>query len=130
VVRNASQFLSFVKEAFNAKVSVKFASADGNIDHCEVKMGDSMIMFGSASERVLPFPAMLHLYVEDADAVYHQALKAGAVSLREPENRPFGDRVSAVKDVWGNQWWIATHVENVSTEEIERRSRMAHQNKA
>lgn len=120
VVRGASQFLSFMKEAFDAKELLKLASPDGEINHGEVKIGDSMVMFGNSSEKAPGFPAMLHLYVEDADSLYNRALKAGAVSIREPEDRPFGDRVSAIKDSWGNQWWIATHIKDLTPEEIAR----------
>jgi PhnB protein len=55
------------------------------------------------------FPAMLHLYMEDVDAVYQRAIAAGAKSLREPADQPYGDRTGAVEDAFGNQWWIATH---------------------
>jgi PhnB protein len=67
--------------------------------------------------------AMLHLYVENSDAVYQQALKAGGISLREPVNEFYGDRSAGVKDKWGNQWWIATHIEDVGDEEIRKREK-------
>lgn len=124
VVKNASQFLYFMKQAFAAKECIKHVSENGEINHGEVEIGDSKVMFGSASGKVRPFPAMLHLYVKDADAIYQRALKAGAISLREPQDRPFGDRTCGVKDAWGNQWWIATHIENVSPEEIERMNKV------
>jgi uncharacterized glyoxalase superfamily protein PhnB len=66
-------------------------------------------------------PATLHLYVEDVDAVYRQALAAGARSIREPEDAFYGDRSGGVADAFGNQWWIATHVEDVPPEEMARR---------
>ena len=59
------------------------------------------------------FPAMLHIYIEDVDAVYRRALQAGAKSIREPADQPYGDRSSGVEDEFGNQWWISTHVQDV-----------------
>jgi PhnB protein len=65
---------------------------------------------------------MLHLYLEDADAAYQRALDAGATSLREPEDQFYGDRTAGVKDDFGNQWWLATHIEDVTPEEMQRRA--------
>ena len=64
---------------------------------------------------------MLHLYVPDTDALYRSALAAGATSIREPADQFYGDRSAGVRDLWGNQWWIATHMEDVSQAEMERR---------
>ena len=68
---------------------------------------------------------MLHLYLEDVDAVYQRAMQAGAKSLREPADQLYGDRSGGVEDAFGNQWWIATHVEDVTSEEMERRAKAA-----
>ena len=72
-------------------------------------------------------PAMLHLYVEDADATYRRALEAGATSVREPSNQFYGDRAGGVKDAAGNQWWIATRIEDVPPEELKKRAEAAMQ---
>jgi uncharacterized glyoxalase superfamily protein PhnB len=66
-------------------------------------------------------PSAYYLYVEDADAVYRRALNAGAVSVQEPADQPWGDRAAGVRDPAGNFWWIATHTEDVSVQEIEKR---------
>jgi uncharacterized glyoxalase superfamily protein PhnB len=66
-------------------------------------------------------PAMLYLYVEDVDATYQRALQAGATSVSEPKDQFYGDRSGAVQDSSGNQWWIGTHIEDVSEEEMLRR---------
>ncbi len=66
---------------------------------------------------------MIYLYVEDTDAAYQRALKAGATSVMEPADQFYGDRNGAVKDASGNEWWIATHVEDVSPEEMEKRAK-------
>ncbi len=64
---------------------------------------------------------MINLYVPDTDALYHSALAAGATSIREPADQFYGDRSGGVRDVCGNEWWMATHIEDVSQEEMERR---------
>jgi uncharacterized glyoxalase superfamily protein PhnB len=65
---------------------------------------------------------MLHLYVPDVDASYQRAMKAGAKSLREPADQWYGDRSGGVEDAWGNTWWFATHKEDLSSEEFEKRA--------
>jgi uncharacterized glyoxalase superfamily protein PhnB len=80
--------------------------------HAEIKIGDSIVMLGEGQDDK-KFPAMLHIYMEDVDAVYRRALQAGAKSIREPVDQPYGDRSSGVEDEFGNQWWISTHIEDV-----------------
>jgi PhnB protein len=122
LVNGASNLLTFMKEAFDAEEKLKFASSDGTaIRHAEVKIGDSIVMFADATAEYAAMPTMFHLYVKDTDTVYRRALRAGAVSLREPIDQPHGDRSAGVKDAWGNQWWIATHIEDVTPEEMQRR---------
>jgi uncharacterized glyoxalase superfamily protein PhnB len=121
VVREVSQLIDFMKQAFAAEEVMRMTRPDGSIGHAEVKIGDSRVMLGGAGGDYPPMPAMLHLYVEDADAIYRQALQAGATSLREPVTEFYGDRMAGVKDLSGNQWWIATRVEDISVEEMARR---------
>ena len=83
VVKGAAQLIEFMKQAFAAEEIQRMAQPDGSIMHAEVKIGDSMVMMGEASEQHPPIPAMLHRYVTDADAVYRRALAAGATSVRE-----------------------------------------------
>ena len=123
VVENAEKLLEFLTNAFDAKVTTCTRHSDGSVGHAEVKIGDSMIMIGQASPQSQPMPSMLYLYVPDTDAVYAQAVKAGGVSIMEPANQFYGDRNAGVKDHFGNQWWIATHVEDVSPEELEQRAK-------
>ena len=122
VVRGVAQLIDFLKQAFAAEELVRMDQPDGTIMHAEVKIGDSRVMMGEASGDVKPMPAMLHLYVEDTDAVYQRALQVGATSLREPEDQFYGDRLGGVGDAFGNQWWLATHIEDVSPEEMARRA--------
>lgn len=122
VVQEAAKLIDFLKQAFDAEEIHRMARPDGTIMHAEIKIGDSRVMMAEASGDVKPMPAMLHLYVEDTDAVYRQALQAGATSLREPEDQFYGDRIGGVRDSFGNQWWMATHIEDVSPEEMARRA--------
>jgi uncharacterized glyoxalase superfamily protein PhnB len=93
--------------------------------HAEVTIGDSVIMMGEPMGEFKPMPCMIYVYVEDTDAVYKQALKAGATSVMEPADQFYGDRNAGVKDMAGNLWWIATHVEDVAPEELEKRAQAA-----
>ena len=120
-VKDAAGLIDFLKQAFGAEETLRMPRADGGVAHAEVKIGDSMVMLGEPTESEV-MPATMHLYVEDADSVYRRALQAGATSLREPENMFYGDRSAGVKDRFGNQWWIATHVEDVPPEEMQRRA--------
>jgi uncharacterized glyoxalase superfamily protein PhnB len=121
IVKGAAQLIDFMKQAFAAEEIQRMAQPDGSIMHAEMRVGDSMVMMGEASDQNPPIPAMLHLYVTDADAVYRRALAAGATSVREPVDEFYGDRIGGVKDRFGNQWWIATHIEDVSPAELAER---------
>jgi PhnB protein len=121
VVSGVAQLIDFLKEAFAAEETVRMAQPDGTVNHAEMRIGDSLVMMGEASEEHEAIPAMLHLYVEDVDRVFRRAVKAGGTVLSEPADKFYGDRMGGVKDASGNQWWIATHIEDVSPEEIGRR---------
>ncbi len=123
IVNDANHFIEFVKQAFGAEELGRFLTPDGKIMHAEVKVGDSIIMLGEASKQFSAQPAGLCLYVPDTDATYRRAVDAGATSLREPEDQFYGDRSAGVADPTGNTWWINTHVEDVSAEEMERRAK-------
>ncbi len=113
VVQGVAQLIDFMKQAFAAEELRRMTRPDGSIGHAEVKIGDSRVMLGEAGGEFAPMPGMLHLYVEDVDAVYQRALQAGAVSVREIVDEFYGDRIGGVKDKSGNQWWIATHIKDV-----------------
>ena len=121
IVPDVEGQIDFLKNAFDAAERSIARDGAGRIMHAEVSIGDSVIMMGESNEEFPPMPAMLHLYVADVDAVYAQAMAAGATSLREPTNEFYGDRSGGVQDAAGNQWWVATHVEDVSEEEMMRR---------
>ena len=122
VVQGAAALIDFLKQAFDATEVERMSGPDGTIQHAEVRIGNSIIMMGEATAPREPMPTMLYLYVNDTDATYQRALKAGATSVQEPANQFYGDRNAGVKDRSGNFWYIGTHVEDVSPEEIRRRA--------
>lgn len=120
-VEGAPRLIDFLKQVFNAEEEERYTGPDGRVIHAEVRIGDSIVMLSDANPEFPALPSMINVYTEDTDAAYKRALKAGATSLREPSNQFYGDRTAGVKDTHGNQWWIATHVEDVSREELEKR---------
>lgn len=120
VVNGAAKVIEFLKQAFDAKdVGEPFKGPDGKIMHATVRIGDSMVEIGDSNE---PMPMNLHVYVEDVDGLYRRAIAVGGTSVREPETTFYGDRTAGIKDPGGNSWWLACHVEDVSSEEIMRRA--------
>ncbi|MDQ3950788.1 MAG: VOC family protein [Gemmatimonadota bacterium] len=122
VVRDVPRLIDFLRQAFGATELTRAARPDGSVMHAEVAIGDSRVMMGEATASSPPMPGCVHLYVVDTDALYHLALQAGATSLREPADQFYGDRMAGVQDPVGNQWWIATHTEDVPPAEIARRA--------
>lgn len=123
VVPNAGSVIDFAKQAFGATERMRHLDDAGRVMHAEITIGDSVVMIGEPTEEWKPMPATLHLYVKDSDATYRQAISAGGRSLREPRTEFYGDRMAGVADAQGNQWWLSTHVEDVSPEEMERRAK-------
>ncbi len=110
----AEPVIAFLKRAFGAQEIGKYASPNGVVHHAEIRVGNSVVEMGEAHGKYSPMPTMFYLYVPDCDAVYRRALAAGATSISEPSDQPYGDRTAAVKDTFGNQWYIATHVKDVA----------------
>jgi PhnB protein len=109
----AEPVINFLKRAFAAREIAKYSSPDGVVHHAEIRLGDSVVEMGEAHGKYQPLQSMFYLYVPDCDAVYRRALAAGATSIAEPQDHPYGDRSGGVKDVFGNQWYIATHIKDV-----------------
>ena len=123
VVEGAAQLMDFMKQTFQATEVERMTGPDGAIMHAEVKIGDSMVMVGEAmGGDQQPLPGMIYLYVEDADTTYQRALRAGATLTMEIADQFWGDRAGGVKDPTGIHWWIATHKEDLSSEEIAKRA--------
>jgi PhnB protein len=121
MVIGADKLIEFTQRAFGAEELMRHSTSEGRVMHAEVKIGDSRIMLAEACGKSSPMPAMIHLYVHDADATYRAALEAGATSLQEPADQFYGDRSGGVKDACGNHWWIAAHKEDLSPEEMQER---------
>jgi PhnB protein len=124
-VHGVPTLIDFMKQAFEAQEIERMTRPDGTIGHAEVKIGDSIVMMGEAGGQWQPMPGSIYLYVNDVDATYKRALRAGAVSTMEPIDQFYGDRSAGVKDPSGNQWWIATHKEDLSREELMKRAQVA-----
>ena len=120
-VGDANAQIEFLKKAFNAELTYAMKGDNGAVRHAEMRIGDSMIMLGQAHDQWKARPMNFYLYVPDCDALYKQAVAAGGKSIQEPTNHDYGDRSAGVEDSQGNNWWVGTHIEDVSAEEIERR---------
>jgi uncharacterized glyoxalase superfamily protein PhnB len=121
VVPDAAKVMDFIRRAFGATERFKMQGPNGAVMHAEMQVGDSVVMLGQSPDASRTTRSMLHLYVPDVDATFKQAIAAGGISVREPADQFYGDRSGLVKDPGGNEWSIATHKEDVSPEEIERR---------
>ena len=107
IATDAEELVQFVSRVFETSERRRMTGAAGAF-HFELEIGDSVLMVGEGSGD--SFPAMLHVYVADADAVYERALAEGATTVAEPHDTDFGDHRVAFTDRWGNQWWVATRV--------------------
>lgn len=109
----AEPVLNFMKRAFGAEELGRYTAPDGVIHHTTVKIGNAHMEMGEAHGPYQPMPTMFYLYVEDCDALYKRAMSAGATSISEPQDHPYGDRSGGVIDPFGNKWYIATHVKDM-----------------
>ena len=107
VAKNAATLMNLVRDIFDAEEASRPEGDDGTLMHGELRIGDSLVMIGEASVQE-PLRAMIHVYVQDADATYHRALAAGCAPLEEPNDTPYGDRRGGFTDPAGNQWYVAT----------------------
>ncbi len=133
IVNDAALAIEFYKEAFGATELLRMAKPDGKIGHAEIRIGDSTIMLadefpemGARSPQSFGgSPVSIFLYVENVDAVFAQTVAAGAVVQRPVADQFYGDRMGGVKDPFGHAWYIATHTEDVSPEEMRKRAAAA-----
>jgi PhnB protein len=105
IARDASALARFVEKGIGGTIGYQISDKQGKVAHLEIRVADSVVMLADAPEGRDPFPAMMHLYVADADAAYRRALQAGATSIREPRDADDGRR-GGVRDAWGNEWWF------------------------
>jgi PhnB protein len=117
---NAAEAIAFYAKAFGATEKLRMNSPEGRIVHAEIVIGNSVIMLADENPAVEAFapphykgsPVSLMVYVESSDATYQTALDAGATSLREPADQPYGDRMAGILDPFGYKWWIAHSLNN------------------
>lgn len=129
-IKDAPRAIAFYKEAFDAIEMMRIMQPDGRVGHAELKIGDSVIMLSSefpemgvrSPQTLGGSPVSIHLYVKDADAVFNRTVAAGATVRRPLADQFYGDRSGGVEDPFGHIWWISTHKEDLSPEEIERRA--------
>jgi PhnB protein len=130
IVDGAARAIGFYQQAFGATEVLRLPTPDGKLMHAEIQIGDSRLMladeFAEMDARgphaIGGTPISMALYVEDADAVTARAVAAGAKVLRPIQDQFYGDRSATVADPFGHKWTIATHQEDVSPEEIQRRA--------
>ena len=121
IVNGAPRLIDFIKHTFNAEERERVMAPGGVVSHAELKIGDSIVMLADSTGEYKPTLSQVYVYTEDVDKVYSRALEAGAISVREPKNQFYGDRSASVRDAFGNVWGIATHVEDVPPDELQRR---------
>jgi PhnB protein len=121
-VAKIDEFVAFLERAFNAKLVYSLRNPQGGIAYCQIQIGDSRIMASPPMMDGRETKCSTYLYVDDCDAVWKQAVNAGASPMMGPTDMFYGDRCGAVFDAFGNSWTIATHVEDVSEEEVARRA--------
>jgi len=133
-VKGGTEALEFYKKAFGAKELSRFPMPDGRLGHAEVQIGDSRIMLADEfPERNVRGPKSLGgtsvsiaLYVEDVDSFVQRAVAAGAKVTQPVKNQFYGDRTGSLEDPFGHAWHVATHTEDVSPEEMQRRASQQH----
>jgi PhnB protein len=122
--------IDFYKDIFGASERMRMATPDGAVAHAEIQIGDSVVMIGDEmpggtdpSPKTLGgSPVALFVYVEDVDDVFGRAVEAGAAAVSEPDDHFYGDRVGMFDDPFGHRWNVATHIEDVPPDEMERRA--------
>jgi uncharacterized glyoxalase superfamily protein PhnB len=108
-VKESEQFVIFLKAAFNADREQVYKDDEGRVMHAHIYIDDAILEFAEARPEYPSMPTSFHLYVPDVDATHEQAIAAGATATAEPVDQPYGERSSAVRDAWGNNWYIATY---------------------
>ena len=129
-IDGAADAIDFYVKVLGAKERMRMPGPDGKIGHAELEIGRGMVMVsdafpelgGKSPKTVGGTPVMIMAYVEDVDEVFQRALGSGAKELRPVENQFYGDRAGQFEDPFGPLWYIATHVEDISDEEVAKRA--------
>ena len=127
--RDAAAAMDFYKKAFDAKENFRLEGKDGEIGHATMEILGAMFYLSDewpegnvySPQTLGGSPVALHLQVPDGDAVYDRAVAVGATALRPMADQPYGDRSGVLADPFGHRWFITSHIEDVSTEELEKR---------
>ncbi len=130
-IDGAGDAIEFYKAVFGVTERMRMPAPGGKVAHCELQFGDSVVMVADEFPEAGFFgphkfggtPIALSVYVADVDEVFALALEAGAIAIRQPEDQFYGDRAGQFEDPWGHRWGIATRVEDLTAEELERRQR-------
>jgi PhnB protein len=130
IVDGASEAIEFYKTVLGATERMRMDGPDGRIGHAELQVGDAVIMLADENpsmgiegpRSIGGTPVTIHVYVEDADATFERAVQGGAEPLRAVEDQFYGDRSGQFEDPYGHRWNVATHVEDVPEEEMQRRA--------
>jgi len=130
-IDGAGDAIEFYKAVFGATERLRMPAPEGKVAHCELQFGDSVVMVADefpeagffGPHKVGGTPIALSVYVDDVDEVFAVALEAGAIPIRQPEDQFYGDRAGQFEDPWGHRWGVATHIEDVSPEELDLRQR-------
>src|SRR6266702_2881945 len=121
IVDGVPRLIDFLRETFHAEERTRINDKKDHVGHAEIKIGNSIVMMADSTPQYNPIPSQLYVYVENVEDYYSRGLKAGGISEQEPTTQFYGDRTAAVKDPTGNRLWIASRVEEVSSEEMEKR---------
>jgi PhnB protein len=129
-IDGAAAAIEFYGEVFDTKERMRMAGPDGKIGHCELQLGDSVIMLADeypemgvrSPKSIGGTPVTISVYVDDVDDVFDRAVKAGANALRPVENQFYGDRSGQFEDPFGHRWSVASHVEDVPPDEMAKRA--------
>jgi PhnB protein len=131
--KDAAAAIEFYKKAFGATEVMRMGDPGGKVGHAELQIGDSRVMLADefpemgflSPKTVGGSPVMIHLYVEDVDATANRAVAAGGKVTRPVADQFYGDRGGQVEDPFGHKWYVATHKEDLSPEEIGKRAAAA-----
>ncbi len=121
LVNGADDLIAFLQDVLGAEIQMRVPAPDGRVMHASLRIGNSMVEMGDPSGEFKAFGMAMHVYIDDVDSVYARALAAGATTTHPLTDQPYGDREAGVKDRWGNVWYLATHQENVTEEELQLR---------
>ena len=122
IIKGIEEFIEFLIKVFSAKLTERLTGPDGSTIHAEVRIGDSLIMIGEQPDGSESRPGVLYVYTEDVDVLYQKSLDHGCKSISAPQDQFYGDRSAGFEDPFGVQWWVATHIEDVSPEEMAKRA--------